>query len=1075
MKKGLSLQLIICIMAILLCKQGMAQRALSVTTVDGARTYYDLSNIHKITFLTDSMQLYQTDGSIRKYARKDLAFMTHITYMIKAIQVQAGALSAALSEIEKKSITALKLKGTIDARDFKTLRDSMPLLATVDFSEAAISAYNGNLGTAGSAVVSYDANAIPRYAFRGCGGLNMVVVPSSVTVIGAYAFYYCNGLQSFVIHKSSPVDLSLSPNVFYGASTAQCTLSVPSGSDSVYKVASQWQAFTKVVEHKYRDVLGVNKPTTVGNKGTAYISVNGNGMQTVKKVRLLSGDSVLVADTVMNGLSFVNSRFNFDNTKAGLYDVEIQFADTVITLKKAFEIQNAVQGTLKIEIVGNSSVRSGTNNLYNITITNTGNVMIENPCVELAVNSDDSNFKVFFENYDKVDKAIFDSLGFDVREFYFTNTDDLLGQNRSCKLGMFFLSNLSAYESKTLQTRVKSTGNYSLAAWKSDYTIDEFAEDAVSVVYTDGHTHNYLKSFKSSTTNICDKIYVDCYNEFMSGVNKTIGDAAKEQLLDLIPIDGAKLIAQTGYNLADLYIKMNDVAQTGNVNEYIGVANDYTKGAVIDEIKGSFLTYAENALTSVISNNQVVKKIADGTIDNMMNSGKYLLRSEAKNFIRKQGLDAAAALAKKTGGYALLAGYMISDGAVEILSMLKAKQMCKPSLKDCNSPVNYSKDNNSVNNTFEKHNVTIVKSCDPNNKIGYQSPSGSRYFNADKNNFTYIINFENKATATAPAQAVYITDTLDLKSFDINSFRAGFILIGSKVVQAPYNVQSHTWSIDLRPTPNLITQVILNLDTLKGIAQWTFTSLDPVTDSLVTDPLAGFLPPNDSIGSGQGSVCFTINLKNKLVDGAEINNKATIVFDDNQPITTPTWSNTKDIIAPVSTMNEPIVKTDSIAMVKWQAVDNAGGSGIYAYNVFMKEGTGAYQQLISNSMVDSLAFTFKNDITYSFYVNSVDSADNKENKTNVPDVTFLKSATGAKFVSTHTNTEILYPNPASQSFTIKQEGENQVQIFNMQGILVYETTINGNEPISVAGWAKGLYIVKIKNPTNTLIQNLVVE
>lgn len=78
----------------------------------------------------------------------------------------------------------------------------------------------------------------------------MVVVPSSVTTIGAYAFYYCNGLQNFVIHKSSPVDLSLSPNVFYGASTAQCTLSVPSGSDSVYKVAPQWQAFTKVVEHK---------------------------------------------------------------------------------------------------------------------------------------------------------------------------------------------------------------------------------------------------------------------------------------------------------------------------------------------------------------------------------------------------------------------------------------------------------------------------------------------------------------------------------------------------------------------------------------------------------------------------------------------------------------------------------------------------------------------------------------------------------------------------------------------------------------------------------------------------------
>lgn len=38
----------------------------------------------------------------------------------------------------------------------------MPLLSTVDFSEATIVAYNGSLGTAGSAVTNYDANAIPQ-------------------------------------------------------------------------------------------------------------------------------------------------------------------------------------------------------------------------------------------------------------------------------------------------------------------------------------------------------------------------------------------------------------------------------------------------------------------------------------------------------------------------------------------------------------------------------------------------------------------------------------------------------------------------------------------------------------------------------------------------------------------------------------------------------------------------------------------------------------------------------------------------------------------------------------------------
>lgn len=49
--------------------------------------------------------------------------------------------------------------------------------------------------------------------------------------------------------------------------------------------------------------------------------------------------------------------------------------------------------------------------------------------------------------------------------------------------------------------------------------------------------------------------------------------------------------------------------------------------------------------------------------------------------------------------------------------------------------------------------------------------------------------------------------------------------------------------IDLRPTQNLIVRVNAKIDTLTGIFEWQFTSLDPLTRQLTTDVDAGFLPP----------------------------------------------------------------------------------------------------------------------------------------------------------------------------------------------------------------------------------------
>lgn len=364
--------------------------------------------------------------------------------------------------------------------------------------------------------------------------------------------------------------------------------------------------------------------------------------------------------------------------------------------------------------------------------------------------------------------------------------------------------------------------------------------------------------------------------------------------------------------------------------------------------------------------------------------------------------------------------------------------------------------------------VKIVNSFDPNNKIGYRSLSGSKYFDTHLSNINYIINFENDYNkATVAAHDVYLVDTLDITKFDINSFSANHIQIGNKIVHAPYNIQNYLWNIDMRPEKNLITRVNLTLDKEKGIARWHFSSIDPITDQPTTDVFAGFLPPNDSVGSGQGSVSFTIDLKDTIQNGSSVNNRASIVFDYNDAILTPIWSNTKDVIAPVSIMSQPEIISDSIASLSWMGEDNENGSGVYRYNVYAKKGTEAYSTLLSSTALNSISFKFDKNVDYAFYVTAIDSAGNAEIKTNVPDVT-MKVTAIQSVLSTQRSMKV-FPNPSINgqgvyvTFDIPNEKLNHARlvISSLLGSLVKEIDLTGNK-IHIEDISNGMYIFNLQ-------------
>ena len=276
-------------------------------------------------------------------------------------------------------------------------------------------------------------------------------------------------------------------------------------------------------------------------------------------------------------------------------------------------------------------------------------------------------------------------------------------------------------------------------------------------------------------------------------------------------------------------------------------------------------------------------------------------------------------------------------------------------------------------------NGTPVKSLDPNDIYGYTAESGNHAVKDGLTDVYYRVEFENdKAFATAAAHEIVVTDTLDATKFDLSSFAPTRMKIGEK--SAGLNGDKNfVTTIDMRPEINAIAQVKGTFDQQKGIAKWHITSLDPMTMEPTDDVMQGVLPVNHG-GNGMGEVMFDISLKPGLAHGTEVNNRAGIIFDQNDVIMTPTWTNTIDRVKPVSHITKvEQVNGGETAAVSIEATDD--GSGPWRYNVYVQYGSGAWFLAAENVPIDTEA-TVKlyEDMEHHFYCVATDMADNVEQK-----------------------------------------------------------------------------------------------
>lgn len=145
----------------------------------------------------DTLTLTVTSGTERWVKVYPLKIYKNVAVEVPG----AGQLHTLFAPAERKNQLSLSISGTIDARDFVTLRDSFPVLEILDLSDATIVAYEGDYGpTIWS--TSYPANTIPFCAFfdfetyKSKLSLTSVTLPSSLQTVGLYAFNSCKGLTS---------------------------------------------------------------------------------------------------------------------------------------------------------------------------------------------------------------------------------------------------------------------------------------------------------------------------------------------------------------------------------------------------------------------------------------------------------------------------------------------------------------------------------------------------------------------------------------------------------------------------------------------------------------------------------------------------------------------------------------------------------------------------------------------------------------------------------------------------------------------------------------------------------------
>lgn len=231
----------------------------------------------------------------------------------------------------------------------------------------------------------------------------------------------------------------------------------------------------------------------------------------------------------------------------------------------------------------------------------------------------------------------------------------------------------------------------------------------------------------------------------------------------------------------------------------------------------------------------------------------------------------------------------------------------------------------------EEKDTPLPESIDPNEMSGPAGVGEDRKILPGQW-LEFKIHFENHSDATAAAQEIHITNMLS-NYLDWSTFELGEIVFKNQIVTSLSGKNSGSVEVALSDGSQSV-RMQFSLDPATGKAYWYMRSVDPNTaDGWPLDPYAGFLPPNDANGNGEGYVAYRVKVRDDAQNGVVVDSTASIIFDYNEPIQTdPSWSNTVYAGAPgkpeLTTIGEILNGSTTLS---WSAADFASSYDVYIW------------------------------------------------------------------------------------------------------------------------------------------------
>lgn len=671
---------------------------------------------------------------------------------------------------------------------------------------------------------------------------------------------------------------------------------------------------------------------TVGNGGCSTITFKGNGFRDLYAVDLYTaeGDTIHSVDVSHDNDAETAVTFDFMGATLDEYNAMFHFTEEDKNIAKAITVEEATDINLVTDVSFPSTFLRGTSTTYTIKITNLGNMTAyQVPLdIQIATNSQSAITNIRFSdnippvNVDWMDTLTITKEEIDLVREFIKEKGDLL----------HFTTSYDSLNNKyvkvclmALRISPNTTTNITLnIASVERVDVRVKTTDVMNPVYTYNIyeiKRQYLKRRASFTETMC------CYREKVECVMNVIVSLA----------DFASIFAGPQGKLATCIADLGNTVLQFSYDVWCGEEHggkDFGKAA--DDLVWD----AVNGLVGCATNIPGLKKL--GTLD-------WIYQHIYNNI--KTTMDCVSSLSQKI-----------------------------PNCPPCTT-------------CGGGGGSTPQPPVDPNDIYGYLSESGSKFIADSVARVNYTIEFENDTTfATAAAHTIVIKDTLDSRYFDLNTFVPTGVRIGRKEVQlseadvqSSKGVTSFVKTVDMRPEIYAIAQVEGEYIHKTGIATWTFQSLDPMTMEPTDELMQGILPVNYDGTSGIGEVMFEVGMKSGKADGTEIPNRAGIVFDYEQPIITPTWTNIVDATVPTSRIIGGVQPNDSTLTLKLQGEDNL--SGVWKYDVYAQAGESAPWELVAASVTDSTCdVRIYEGIEYGFLVLATDSAGNVEKKAFEPEL-----------------------------------------------------------------------------------------